>query len=717
MVTPISQEDRELAESFWEDCGKELLICLSRNNIPLYQPSSEDSHVVNAFSSICICICKYSYHNKRGKQRVKWLTDYPEKHPPEKMSIWFLKPIDIECRRYSMAPEALKFRYILAESWTLNGASNTRLSLIETDRSGRILRRSTEHQSGSIGVPPFSFPKQQVARINKVLFNNFLVRCWGMGPIPVWQFTEEGIAYYLGCPYTTLGPELTEAKDQAWNHLKSLLQSNAGDIAAILMAFTLFSVLKPFFPQFHRLDRSTPYLQVKKYFSEQLAICVSCMDLDKATQLAKLCCDIVPKLPPRFQIVDGVKIFQATEKMVRKDVSMSEFEAKVLQKAGVLWVGRKPSVEVSAQKLCLSLTIPATAKFPVEPFLQPLLAYFTGMLRNASVDNWEARQKAVFTKSIPVFKDLVDHLLAVANRHAFVFSGDTPKEWYQKNAESEALRLESLEMFVFRDVRKCRDEIGKWAIAQIDHLEEEFRNRFKQAHKDIQVIERKNFVEKQTLERFYEDVVEDVKKYGLDVESQKKVAYLLAAYQYFLWSCAPKEERGPMLAQLERALLREWQQFQPEIPVRDVLEAYLKKLISENRYARVRGKGSDRETVCLWYDPRERMFLLKNSYFPELKNLFAEDQKLTKRSWELLMEKAGFLETVERDNQTRRSFETRTKVGSSEKVPVLKIRAQILSEKFFAHKIVHIALQKMEQDTSSYRSGSRPNKKKRAGTS
>ena len=93
-----------------------------------------------------------------------------------------------------------------------------------------------------------------------------------------------------------------------------------------------------------------------------------------------------------------------------------------------------------------------------------------------------------------------------------------------------------------------------------------------------------------------------------------------------------------MLAQLERALLREWQQFQPEFPVRDVLEAYLKKLISENRYARVRGKGSDRETVCLWYDPRERMFLLKNSYFPELKNLFAEDQKLTKRSWELLME-------------------------------------------------------------------------------
>ena len=717
MVTPISQEDRELAESFWEDCGKELLICLSRNNIPLYQPSSEDSHVVNAFSSICICICKYSYHNKRGKQRVKWLTDYPEKHPPKKMSIWFLKPIDIECRRYSMAPEAFKFRYILAESWTLNGASNTRLSLIETDRSGRILRRSTEHQSGSIGVPPFSFPKQQVARINKVLFNNFLVRCWGMGPIPVWQFTKEGIAYYLGCPYTTLGPELTEAKDQAWNRLKSLLQSNAGDIAAILLAFTLFSVLKPFFPQFHRLDRSTPYLKVKKHFSEQLAICVSCMDLDKATQLAKLCCDIVPKLPPRFQIVDGVKIFQATEKMVRKDVSMSEFEAKILQKAGVLWVGRKPSVEVSVQKLCLSLTIPATAKFPVEPFLQPLLAYFTVKLRDRSIDNWTAIQKIVSQKSSKVIERLVHDLMAAADRHDFAFLGDTPEDWYRK---PETLRSESLEELVFTDVEDDRDETRDGEserIAQINHLEEEFRHLFRQAYRKIRAAQREVSVERHTFKRLYEDVVEDVKKYDLDVESQKKVAYLLAAYWHFLRLCAPKEERGPMLAQLERALLREWQQFQPEIPVRDVLEAYLKKLISENRYARVRGKGSDRETVCLWYDPRERMFLLKNSYFPELKNLFAEDQKLTKRSWELLMEKAGFLETVQRDNQTRRSFEIRTKVGSSEKVPVLKIRAQILSEKFFAHKIVHIALQKMEQDTSSYRSGSRPNKKKRAGTS
>lgn len=76
MVTPISQEDRELAESFWEDCGKELLIRLSRNNITLYRPSSKSSYLANAVSSICICKC--SYHNKRGKQRVKWFKNPPK---------------------------------------------------------------------------------------------------------------------------------------------------------------------------------------------------------------------------------------------------------------------------------------------------------------------------------------------------------------------------------------------------------------------------------------------------------------------------------------------------------------------------------------------------------------------------------------------------------------------------------------------------------------
>lgn len=147
------------------------------------------------------------------------------------------------------------------------------------------------------------------------------------------------------------------------------------------------------------------------------------MDLDKATQLAKLCCDIVPKLPPRFQIVDGVKIFQATEKMVRKDISMSEFEAKILQKAGVLWVGRKPSVKVSTQKLCLSLTIPAAAKFPAEPFLQPLLAYFTVKLCGRSIDNWTAMQKIVSQKSSKIIERLVHDLMAAADRHDFAFSG------------------------------------------------------------------------------------------------------------------------------------------------------------------------------------------------------------------------------------------------------------------------------------------------------
>ena len=75
VVTSISQEDVWLAESFWEDCGKELLIRLSINNVPFYQLSAQSPYAANEVSSIC----KYVYRNKRGEHRARWLTNHPKK--------------------------------------------------------------------------------------------------------------------------------------------------------------------------------------------------------------------------------------------------------------------------------------------------------------------------------------------------------------------------------------------------------------------------------------------------------------------------------------------------------------------------------------------------------------------------------------------------------------------------------------------------------------
>ena len=90
------------------------------------------------------------------------------------------------------------------------------------------------------------------------------------------------------------------------------------------------------------------------------------------------------------------------------------------------------------------------------------------------------------------------------------------------------------------------------------------------------------------------------------------------------------------------------------------------------------------------------MFLLKNSYFPELKSV-CRRSKTYKTELGTVDGEGRF----SGDSTARQSdpplFEIRTKVGSSEKVSVLKIRAQILSEKFLAHKIVHVALQKMDK--------------------
>lgn len=67
------------------------------------------------------------------------------------------------------------------------------------------------------------------------------------------------------------------------------------------------------------------------------------------------------------------------------------------------------------------------------------------------------------------------------------------------------------------------------------------------------------------------------------------------------------------------------------------------------------------------------------------------------------MEKAGFIETVQRKEQIRRSFEVQTGKGKTKRTSVLKIRAKMLSKKFFDRKDVQIALRKMRRDETPYR--------------
>ena len=108
--------------------------------------------------------------------------------------------------------------------------------------------------------------------------------------------------------------------------------------------------------------------------------------------------------------------------------------------------------------------------------------------------------------------------------------------------------------------------------------------------------------------------MEDVKKYDLDVESQKKGYLSFGSISAFLTVVRSKEERGPMLAQLERALLRGGSS-SAGVSSSGCPRGILEKLISENRYARVRGKGSDRETVWPLVRPEGTNVLAKKFLF------------------------------------------------------------------------------------------------------
>lgn len=80
---------------------------------------------------------------------------------------------------------------------------------------------------------------------------DFLGRYWDGGTVPFWQFTKEGIAYYLGSGEAEVSPFFSY---DTWHGLQQLLDSDAGDLAAILTAFHLFAVMKPFFPLRSTLD-------------------------------------------------------------------------------------------------------------------------------------------------------------------------------------------------------------------------------------------------------------------------------------------------------------------------------------------------------------------------------------------------------------------------------------------------------------------------------
>ena len=651
-----------------------------------------------------LSLVQYRFH-KKGQLRTKWLTEKIPKHSElDKCCQWNLLPVHIVPKRLGDPEQGLVFRYLLQEAWiTSSGESENRLCLIKTDEKCHALKKHIQNQT-SPNNPPLAFPRHHLAKINHVLASNFLERYWGGDAIPFWQFTKEGIAYYLGSRNIPLSQD-------AWHGMQQLLDSDAGDLAAILTAFHMFAVMKPFFPHFHRLDRRSPYLEGKKYFDQQFALSLCCADLRKASSLARLCCCINPDMPPDVPIIDGVRIYEASVQKQGREISFAEYEATVLQKASILWVGRRPCEAVQKTGGILALELPETAVVPKERVLPPLLAQLTAHIHDRSINDFQYFCTEVFIQAQPIVKQLLIEIQRAVEQYDYSFEEGRLEKW--KNdfwCQDTQLPPDPL-----RAVQRLRDEIcfdvqDRWidanqsAQGRIALFLEECEKLFQRRIRAIKKIKGKCRKNVNSLDSEYQTALASLGQFDtLTHNMRSHLAYLLASYDVFLRYCAPESQRAQRLAQLEQALIRACSN-KPGLPVGEILERYLSALLTSGRCARLRGQGSGRADVCLWYDPKERTLLLPSkTYFDALCPLIPQEYTCTKRSWETKLARAGLLEAALRNGQLRRTFEVRTRKDDPRKISVLKVRLDALSQPFLKSKTVVQALHRMAEDSSPYR--------------
>lgn len=707
MQSQILHKLIEKGQDRFQEYGKELELRLQLQNIPLFHidPDKLNKAASNPerLHPNALILLQYRFR-KKDRLRTKWVTKKIPKHSDlDKCCQWNLLPVHIAPKKKGNPEHGLVFCYLLQEAWiTSNGEKGQRLCLIETDEKGYALKKHIQDQT-SPHKPPFSFPRHYLAKINHVLAMDFLGRYWDGGTVPFWHFTKEGIAYYLGSGEADFSYD-------TWHGLQQLLDSDAGDLAAILTAFHMFAVMKPFFPQFHRLDQHSTYLEGKKYFKQQFALSLCSADLEKASTLARMCC-IDPNILPHTSITDGVRIYDSSPQKQNREISFAEYEATVLQKASVLWVGRRPSEAVQRAGGVLALELPACAVFPTQNVLSPLLAKLTAHIHDRSIDDFRNFCTEVFFQAEPIVNQLLMELQRAVERYDYPLEEGRLDHWetnfrrWNGQLPPDPLRaVQRLRDEIYFDVEDLWIDANQSAQGRIALFLEECEKLFQRRIREIKKIKGKCRKNVNSLDSEYQTAWAFLAKYDTVTRNMRShLAYLLASYDVFLRYCAPESQRAQRLAQLEQALLRTCSN-KPGLPVGEILERYLFALLTSGRCARLRGHGSGCAEVCLWYDPKERTLLLPSkTYFDALCPLIPQEYACTKRIWETKLAQAGLLETALRNGQLRRTFEVRTRRDDPKKISVLKIRLDSLSHRFLTSEPVLQALGRMEEDSSPYR--------------
>lgn len=193
----------------------------------------------------------------------------------------------------------------------------------------------------------------------------------------------------------------------------------------------------------------------------------------------------------------------------------------------------------------------------------------------------------------------------------------------------------------------------------------------------------------------------------MPIHVQQKAAYLSAALDFWTRMNLSPDCYSWIIGKLEKSLASSFSQNLKSTWASEVLEKYIANVIQRGRCARIVGEGSDQPNICLWYDPREELFLLPSkTYYAALQPMLA-GRAVTKEIFERRLVDERTIHIARRKNQDRRTFEIKVVQGAARR-SVLKVNLQNFSEKFFADQKIQQQLQLMSSDGTSYRTRSNP---------
>jgi len=711
------------ANAFWDEKWRELCLRLYRSGIPIAEYVYRLGYKENELFAIQkngVIFQKIRYRGKR-KAKIRWLIDKEmttkQKNYLEWESQWIFLPLAIFSKGKMASLKNLKFIYKMQRrqyALKSNGGGNVYEAYILTARDGSLEKRIIVTPDNK-KTPEFpykiSFPKSVVAKMNRCLANNYLKQLWRGPKYAQWHFSDEGIASYMGdSDISGIGPSVSI--------LDKLISTNHS--AAVLIAYLCFSVLKPFYPAYHRLNKQSPYLEAKKYLPQQFSVNIQGERLEDVKSLVSCCCGcFLPEKKLLGPIIDGIAIQKIPERETR--LGVNEFETKMLQPASVLWVNRVPSKELMKDGRVVNLRALPISDDPltkvgnisltiVNSLAQTLHAMTVNSYDSFSNKNWEDGK--------PIVEKLLKEIDLFGKGY---FSSVTDDERNRESkAEDEFLSPEKYIEHIRRQIQEAYQgyKEGSFAKSQklsiVDNYVLEIQKNISDRLKKIREIENKNRKLVFSLDKIYQ-----TKLHRLDEKSNallswgtiEKIAFLSASFHVL--TIAIEATASPPISDKEKEILVRLSDKVEDILInvfisqmdgilaRDVLERYLLKLMKENQYARIRGMDSSKDSIKVWYDPKEKTLLLPaKSYFDDLKDSF-QIGDVSKNDFEEELVQADILRTVQRKKQIRRTFEIKVK-KDTERMSVLKINVASLSDQF--HQDAREFLEQMEKEETPYRS-------------